>query len=1080
MEKILRAVPFLAASIAVLFLSMPLLVGQTPTGSISGLVKDESGAVVPNANVVVTNTGTGVRRTVPSDAGGRYHVPGLDAGMYQVEAQAPGFQTSVRTGIQLTVGRDLEIEMLLRLGQVEQITEVTAEAPLVETVANTLAGLVDEQTIQELPLNGRSFSQLVALQPGVHSFRSKDDFASAGDVFSIGGSRQTTNLYLLDGIEMLGGDFQDARPGGVLSKLMGVDAIQEFNVLTANYSAAYGKRSGGMMNVMTKPGTNQFHGTASYFHRNDNLDARNFFDPEEAGEFRRNQFAGSLGGPIKRDRTFFFGNYEGLREALGESNIALVPNNLTRSGCLPADENRQDAGCPRGFENVGVSPQVRPFMDAFFPEANGEVFSRDGTAEYFAAPSAISRQDFWLLRMDHHFSERDSIFGRYNFSDAKNGDPQPDTVFQENTSTRDQTATLEYKRSYVTTLNIARFGFTRSRTFSAVEPIDPEPFASLRFIEGAEGIGNIAFTEGGGSSSANVLTSVGSDRPLRRYVLNQFELSDQVFHYRGGHSLQFGGKVQWIHNNDNIRGGTDFGAYEFPDLRSFLQADPSLFTGLIPGGSAYKSYRRNYFAVFVHDDFKFRPNLTLNFGLRYEFMTVPTEKYNRISNFRTHIENGFIVPDTEPTVGQPFWENDHNTFAPRVGFAWDPRANGRTVLRGGFGVFYDHPITEFRFFTRGNPPFYNTVSVDNPPFPFGLAGGSGEAAQSLPEGVAFEQDTPTKLQWNFSIQRQLTDRAVFQVAYLGSHAYHLTYMGDNNSAIPTSISADGTKFFARGLPRRNPELGRGRDLRFGASAFYHSFQFDYSQRVTQGLRAKTTYTYSSNIDDSEGGVTAGHHAGAPPNSQDPDNIRADRGLASVHARHIFSTNFTYALPGASLGGVAGRVLGGWELSSIIGANTGEPLTAQIGFNNSRNRIGRNADRPDLAPGASNNPTSGVTAGCGSIPAGQKLGTPDRFYDPCAFVLPTPGTYGNVGRNTIIGPGFFNLDMSLVKNTQVNERVGVEFRAEFFNILNRANFGTPSVGVLNNDANNRWRESSGVVTYTINTSRQIQFGTKITF
>lgn len=1034
---------------AILFFSVSFLVAQTPTGAVSGLVKDESGAVVPGASVVITNTGTGIRRTVTTDSGGRYHVPGLDAGMYQVEARSAGFQTSVRSGIQLTVGRVIEIEMLLRLGQVEQVTEVTAEAPLVETVTNSLSGLVDEQTIQELPLNGRSFSQLVALQPGVHSFRSKDDFASAGDVFSVGGSRQVTNLYMLDGIEMLGSDFQDGRPGGVLSKLMGVDAIQEFNVQTANYSAAYGKRSGGMIDVMTRPGTNQFHGSTSYFHRNDNLDARNFFDPEEPGEFRRNQFAGSLGGPLRRDRTFFFGSYEGLREALGESNIATVPDNNTRNGFVPDPETGE-------LLNLGVSPAVRPFMDAFYPQPNGRNFG-DGTAEYFAAPSAVSRQDFWLIRMDHHFSERDSIFGRYNFSDAKRGDPQPDTTFIENTSTRDQTATLEYKRSYVTTLNIARVGYTRARSFSAVEPIDPAAFDSLRFIPGAENIGSVVFQEGGGSSSAGILTPAGSDRPLRRYIINQFEVSDQVFHYRGAHSLQFGGKFQWIHNNDNIRGSNDFGVFEFDSLASFLQAQPIVFSGVIPGGSAYKSYRRNYFAAFVQDDFKLRPNLTLNMGLRYELLTVPTEKHGRIANFRRHFQNGFGIPDTNPSVGEPFWENDHNLFAPRVGFAYDPGANGRTVFRGGFGVFFDHPLTEYRFFARNNPPFYNGVSVDNPQFPLGLSGGGLEEAQFVPEGVDFEQDTPTKLQWNFSIQRQVSNRSVFQVAYLGSNAYHLTMMGDWNSAIPTTIFPDGRKFFAAGLPRRNPAVGRGRGLEFGANASYHSFQFDYSHRLSDGLRAKTTYTWSRNIGESEGGVTAGHHAGAPPNSQDPDDRRAERGLSSVHASHIFSTNFTYDLPGASLGGAAGTVLGGWQMSSIISANTGEPFTGQIGSNNSRNRIGRNADRPNLRPGASNNPV---------------LGGPDQYYDPSAFELPELGFYGNLGRNTLIGPGFFNLDMSLVKNTRIGERIGVEFRAEFFNLLNRANFGTPDVGVFSG--------SAGRITYTINTSRQIQFGTKISF
>jgi len=1045
-----------AAAFAVLFTYVPFLAGQTATGSIGGLVKDESGAVVPGATVVVINSETGVRRTIPTDVGGRYRIPGLNAGMYQVEARSPGFQTSVRSGIQLTVGRDLEIEMLLRLGQVEQVTEVTAEAPLVETVTNTLSGLVDNQTIEELPLNGRSFMELVALQPGVHTFRTKnDDTASSGAEISVGGNRYQTNTILLDGIELLGSGFQDGTPGGALSKVMGVDAVQEFNVMTGNYSAAYGKRNGAVVNIMTRPGTNQLHGTAAYFHRNDNFDARNFFDPEEPGEFRRNQFAGSIGGPIVRDRTFFFGSYEGLREGLGLSSITTVPDADARRGFLPDRETGE-------LVDIGLNPAVTPFLNAFFPLPNGRNFG-DGTAELFAAPSLVSRQDFWLVRMDHHFSEQDSIFGRYNFSDARIGNPKANPVFITNTSTREQAATLEYKRSYVTLLNSARVGFTRGREFSAVEPIDPGPFEGLRFIEGAESIGNMTFSEGGGSTGSAALPEVGSDRPLRRYIINQFEAGDQVYYYRGNHSIQFGGKYQWIHNNDNIRGGDDFGGFEFSGLGSFLRGEPDIFDGVIPGGSAYKSYRRGYFAAYVQDDFKVRPNLTLNLGLRYENLSAPEEKYGRIANFRRHNENGFEVPDTDPTVGSPFFKTPKDLFAPRVGFAYDPMSNGRTVFRGGFGVFYDFPLTEYRFFTRGNPPFYNNVSVDNPPFPFGLSGAAGDEAQFLPEGVTFDQPGPTKLQWNFSIQRQVTDRAVFQLAYLGSHAYSLTVMGDNNSAIPTSISADGVKFFERRLPRRNPNVGRGRDLIFGANADYHSFQFDYSQRVTQGLRTKFSYTWSKNVDDSEGSVTNGGHAGAPPNTMDPDDRSRDHGLGSFHALHIVSTNFTYDFPGASLGGAAGTILGGWQLSSIIAANTGEPVSVLIGFNQSRNRIGRNADRPDLKPGGDNSPV---------------LGGPDQYFDPSQFLLPAPGTYGNLGRNTLVGPGFFNVDMSLVKNTRIGERWGAEFRAEFFNLFNRANFGRPVNAVFDEDGS--IRGNAGRIVLTSNSSRQIQFGTKITF
>jgi hypothetical protein len=1032
-------------------------IAQTPTGSISGVIKDESGAVVPGATVAITNVATGVRRTVPSDAGGRYRVPGLDPGPYRVEVQAAGFQTAVRQGVELTVGREIEIEMLLRLGQVEQVTEVTAEAPLVETVTNTLSGLVDEETIRELPLNGRSFDHLIALQPGVHTLRSADNNPSAGfggQNFSVGGSRTTSNLFLMDGLEMPGAGSQSVVPGGILGKNMGVDAIQEFTVLLGNYSAAYGKRNGGIVNIVTRPGTNQLHGSGFEFFRNDNLDARNFFDPNpEPPEFRRNQFGGSVGGALRQDKTFFFGTYEGLREGLGETNIAIVPDNNARQGFLPDPAN------PGQLINVGVSGVVRPFIPALFELPNGRNFA-DGTAEYNASPTAVSRQDFFLVRMDHHLSEKDSLFGRYTFTDAALLNPDESSLFAESAVSRSQSAILEAKRVYPTTLNIARFGFSRARSYKTnVSLSDVNP--SLRFIEGAPKLGSVLFSVGGGSASLGALTRTGMRQAPVWTVVNQFEFSDQVFHYHGRHSLQFGLNIQRLQVNIN-NAGSEFGEFEFDSLRSFLIGQPVAFRGVFPGSDAIKAYRRIYFAGFAQDDFKILPRLTLNLGLRYELMTVPVEASgNRISNYRRTFVNGLWAGESDPVLGSPFWKGDHNLWAPRVGFAWDPFGDGKTGVRGGFGVIYDQVVAEYFTFTGVNLPFYKSFSVNNPPFPLGFSGGTGAPPLPTAEGMDFDLDTPTKLQWNFSIERQLTANSVINLAYLGSHSYHLTRRFDLNATVP-EILPDGTKFYSSTARVRNPALGRSRMIVSDANGFYQGLQTDFVQQVSQGLRAKVSYTFSKAIDESS--VTFGTQGrGDIQMAQDSENRRADRGLSAFDVRHTLTTNFTYDLPGGGLNGLPGKLVGGWQLGSIITANTGEPFTAVTGFSRSRNRQSSNADKPNLRAGASNSPV---------------LGGPDRYFDPNAFELPPAGFYGNLGRNTVIGPGFVNVDMSLVKITPVGERFRTEFRAEFFNLLNHANFGLPSTFVFN--SNGTVNGSAGRITNTSNTSRQIQFGLKLSF
>jgi len=1032
-----------AAGIVVIMLCLgtSTLVAQTSAGAISGVVNDESGAVVPSAQVGVTDVDTGITRSVSTDASGRYRVPSLIPGHYEVQVQLTGFETAVRSGIELTVGQEAVINMVLRVGQVSQKTVVTAEAPIVETTTSTLSGLVDDKTIRDLPLNGRSFDQLISLESSAPRFYEKTAGTSAGNYasFTVNGARTQANLFLMDGTEMLSGGFLSLQPGGVLGENMGVDAIQEFKVLTGSYSAAYGKKAGGVVNIATRSGTNQIHGSALEFLRNSDLDARNFFDPGSGPPaFKRNQFGGALGGPIKKDRTFFFGNYEGLRQNLGQTLIAEVPDNNSRLQAIPA---------------------VQPFF-VLFPAPNGRVFG-DGTAQSINSAAQISRQDFFLVRVDHKLSDKDFIFGRYNFTQAHQTLPDTIPLTAGINSSRDQVLTLEEKRVYATMVNAVRFGYTRGFIFLNDLPTVPVT-PSLFFFPGAETIGQIAF--GGLGSFLGPLTSAGTGTNAGRGVaVNLFDGSDQLFLTRGPHSLQLGVQVERVQRNFDFPTNAR-GAFQFSGLQAFLQGVPTLFKApsLTTANDPFKGYRQVYFSTFVQDDYKVFRNLTLNLGLRYEFMTSPTEVANRISNYYAEAVNGVPVLATAPRIGYPLFDSHWLSFAPRIGFAWDPFSDGKMSVRGGFGIFYDQSLdAEFENFTINNAPFYGLVQVNNPPFPLGFSGASGTAPKPSADTIQPHLGVPTVKSWNFGIQRQITANTVFNIGYVGSSSYHLSTRLDWNQAIPQFLPG-GIEFFPPNLPSRNPALAGSKVIATAANASYNALQLAVTQRFSNDLRFKASYTYAKNIDDGSN-INGAETAGTPDGPQNEDNVAAERGLSSFDVRNNLALNFTYDLPGRNSTRLAGKFLGGWQLGAIASIQSGTPFDIQTGFSNSRNQGNEILDRPNLQPGASNNPV---------------LGGPTHYYNATAFALPAPGFYGNLGRDTAITPGFATADFILAKTFPVNERLRLDFRSEFFNLLNRANFGLPDPLIFN--TNGSYRGSAGAITSTVSSSRQIQFGLKLSF
>lgn len=1047
------------AVIGAIFLFGSYIFAQTSTGSISGLVEDESGAVVPGANVIIKNVETGISRAAVTDAAGRYRVPGLIPDHYEVQVTSEGFETAIRKGLQLTVGSDLEINIVLKVGQVSQTTVVTAEASLVETMTGTLSGLVDDKAVRDLPLNGRSFDQLIGLQSSAAVVRLSAKTSALGGkmtTYSVNGAREQANSFFMDGTEVVGAGSITSLPGGALGINMGVDAIQEFSVLSSTYSAVYGKKSGGVINIATRSGSNQLHGSAFEFLRNSDLDARNFFD-QKIPSFKQNQFGGALGGPIRKDQTFYFGAYEGLRERLGQTNTEIVPDNNARQGLLP------DLAHPGQFLNVGVAPQVKPYL-ILFPPVNGRSFG-DGSAESITNPTLASNQDFYLARMDHRISDRDSLFGRYNFSKSDQNLISNILLFAAPSVSSSHLLTLQESRSYATTLNTVRFGFNRSHTLLTAAPTIPTD-PSLAFIPGAGGIGGINFSainSGNGAGANGSLTTQGSGQAVGRYfTFNQFEYGDQLFHQVGSHSLQLGVQIQRIQENGAFPSSL-WGVFQFADLQTFLAGKPNLFTAASPyGGDPTKGYRLTYTGAYFQDDYKVLRNLTLNLGLRYEFLTPPTEASgNRISNFHSHIVNGLPVVDSTPTLGSPFYDSHRLNFAPRIGFAWDIFGDSKTAVRGGFGTFYDQILNEFINFTPNNPPFFGLLQVDNPPFPRGFSGATGQTPVPSVDTMDPHLAVPTLMGYNLNVQRQITSSTAVTIGYVGSRGYHLTRYSELNTPRP-QILPGNVRFYPSNAPRLNPALGANRNVTSDATSSYNSLQLEVTDHLSHGLRYKVSLTYAKSIDSASTLYTL-HATGAAPSTQQPDALNLDRGLSSFNVRRNLVMNWTYDLPWQQSSRAMARWVGGWQLSGIVTLSDGMPFTALDGINRSGDKAYNSADRPNLKPGSSNNPV---------------LGGPDKYFDASSFVIPPVGFYGNLGRNTLISPGFATFDCTLVKLMPVSERVKLDFRAEFFNLLNKANFGLPRNTIFS--GNGQAVASAGRIGSTVSTSRQIQLGLKLLF
>jgi hypothetical protein len=1037
---------------AIVLVTGSACLAQVTGGTISGSVRDSSGRAIAGAQVAVKNSETAILRSIDADNDGIYTAPNLVAGAYQVSASKEGFATLVRSGVLVTVGSEEVIDFRLNPGEVRTKIEVSDTPPAIQLASSTLEATENSTTVRELPLNGRDWTTLAQLQAGVTGV---DQYPLAlsnqranrglGTQLSIGGTRPQGNNYRLDGISI--NDYSNGGPGSVLGVLLGVEAIQEFSVVTSGAPASYGRTTGGVINSITRSGTNELHGSAYEFLRNSALDARNFFDTTSSPPpFRRNQFGADAGAPIVKSKLFVFGDYEGIRQLLSTTTVDIVPSAAARTGNLTTGA-------------VRVAPSVEPYL-ALYPLPNGPV--EGDTGNFTLATPQNTNEDFFTSRSDFTIGKGDSLFGTYMFDNGKTEGPDSFNDNTIGTLSRRQAAVLEETHSFGAPMtNTARLGFSRivsqaAKSLRAINPVAAD--TSLGFLPG-QPVGVITNSE--------LSTFPGGFGAIGEFDFhyNSYQFYDDAFATLGTHSLKFGFAFENIRDNE-LGKTSPLGQFVFGSLSDFLQDQPTSFNAPIGSGITPRALRQSIYAGYVMDDWRARPNLTLNLGLRYEAATVPSEAHGKLSNLPS-------LTSTTPHLGDPFFSNPTKLdFEPRMGFAWDPKGSGKTSVRAGFGIFDNLPL----------PYLFGATSLLSAPF-FELGDDTNLPQGSFPKGAFSLLTTPTlryayiqpnpprsyDMEWNFNLQQSIARDTVLQVGYTGSRGVHLPYFTNNFDMVLPTLTPQGYVWPVNGTPL-NPNVGQISGTMWNSDSIFHALEVQATRQLNHGLQAGVSYAWGKLID--SGSESANSNPGTFANSSPTlwFDERNGRGLADFDIRQNLSVNYIWEVPGLKAEPRALHwALNGWQWGGILHIASGEPFTPII-TGDPLGMKGDQFDRPDVLTGP----------GC----SGSRVnpGNPLDYIKTQCFAFPNPSTrFGDAGRNILVGPGIVNLDASLFRNIGALEKFHSQFRAEFFNVLNHTNFASPVVPTNNTSlfgANGAPISSAGVLTSTTTTSRQIQFGLKL--
>src|SRR5712664_249996 len=822
------------APLVVIVFSLSLTVSiysQVTGATLSGTISDPSGGLIPGAQISIRNTGTGISKDFQADSDGYYTAPNLAPGTYEVRVTAKGFSTVVST-VTLAVGAQQQLNIPMRVGETTQTIQVTQAAPQIDLTSSTLTGQVESQTILDLPLNGRDWTSLATLHPGVNLIETQVDYAQSargnrgfGAELTISGQRTTNNNYRLDGVSV--DDYANSGPGNVIGAALGVDAIREFSVLTGGFSAEYGKATGGVVNAITKSGTNSFHGDVYEFIRNSALDSRDYFSRSgntPLAQFRRNQFGGAAGGPIIKDKTFIFGDYEGFRQAKGITTTITVPSDSARAGNLHYTAGtKPPSGCTvtvPGTCTVTVDPAAAAEL-AMFPHATPGTSAKD-KGQFINSGLQIVPENFYTARVDHKLSMNDSLFGTYLFDDTDFTQPDSFNNVLLKSHTRRQTVVLEESHTFGSSfVNTARVGFSRSHALNLIPFGAINPAAALTSLGSTTGqtaplvaISGYTRNQGGVGAASNY-----------EHAFNNYQFADDAFWTHGAHTLKFGTDIERMQYNFIAR-VTPGGRWNFPNLSAFLRNNAARhFEAGIPSTITPRELRQTLVAGYVQDDWRVRSNLTLNLGLRYEMVTVMKDAQGKITSLLNITDpapqcgvqfDSSFAPGGPTTPGAacgsvgPYYSNPTlRNFEPRIGFAWDPFRNGKTSVRGGFGIYDVLPLPGYFLLQQNQAsPFFIFASVDAPvgstaltnPLAGHFFAGGQDLLINPPAGVqpgklsasTVEQNPHRNYveQWNLNVQRQLLPDLSLTVGYVGSHGVHMLMRGDDgNMTTPTLTSA---------------------------------------------------------------------------------------------------------------------------------------------------------------------------------------------------------------------------------------------------------------------------------------------------